>query len=107
MASSHDVTELLADSRDGSAQATEQLLAAVYDELRQMAHSQRSRHRDHETLNTTALVHEIESTLATRDWVKEHGDPELDALLDEEQALPLGGVAAVSVMSPSHWTAGS
>jgi RNA polymerase sigma factor (TIGR02999 family) len=58
MATVNDVTELLASSRDGSAEATQQLLSAVYEQLRQMAHAQRARHRDHETLNTTALVHE-------------------------------------------------
>ncbi len=53
-----DVTELLAGSKGGNAQDTDRLLSAVYDELRRMAHSQRSKHRDAETINTTALVHE-------------------------------------------------
>ncbi len=52
-----DVTELLAASRSDGGVATERLIAAVYDELRGLARAQRRDHH-HETLNTTALVHE-------------------------------------------------
>lgn len=54
----HDVTELLARWRDGDAQALEQMLPLVYDELRRLAR----RHLQHEqkghSLQCTALVHE-------------------------------------------------
>lgn len=53
-----DVTELLAASRDGDADATDRLLAAVYDELRTIAAVHRARNGLGEALSTTALVHE-------------------------------------------------
>ena len=53
-----DVTELLAASRDGDAEATDQLMAAVYDELRQIAAAHRVRHDVGDTLSATSLVHE-------------------------------------------------
>lgn len=53
-----DVTELLAASRDGDAEATDQLMAAVYDELRQIAAAHRARHDVGDTLSATSLVHE-------------------------------------------------
>lgn len=52
------ITEMLCASREGDAAATERFLAAVYDELRQIAHIQRYPGGAHETMNTTALVHE-------------------------------------------------
>ena len=53
-----DVTTLLAGARDGDAAAASRLIEAVYDEMRRIAHAQRVPHRAHDTLNTTALVHE-------------------------------------------------
>ena len=55
---SADVTELLAASRDGDGQATDRLLAAVYDELRDIAAAYRARHDVGDTLTATSLVHE-------------------------------------------------
>ncbi|MEM9803407.1 MAG: ECF-type sigma factor [Planctomycetota bacterium] len=53
-----DVTLLLDEVRAGSYQATEQLMEAVYDELRSMAASKMSRERSDHTLQPTALVNE-------------------------------------------------
>jgi RNA polymerase sigma factor (TIGR02999 family) len=66
MAVSHDVTRLLAEARDGDADALHRLIPVVYDELRALAHRQRQRHPG-ETLNTTALVHEAYEKLAGSD----------------------------------------
>lgn len=53
-----DVTQLLADWRNGDAAALDQLMPLVYRELRHLAeHYMRSERTDH-TLQPTALVHE-------------------------------------------------
>jgi RNA polymerase sigma factor (TIGR02999 family) len=52
------VTALLGQARGGDASALRRLFPLVYDELRGIARSQRRRLEKHETLNTTALVHE-------------------------------------------------
>ena len=52
------VTELLARSRDGNANALDQLIPLVYDELRAIAHRQLQLERGSHTLSTTALVNE-------------------------------------------------
>ena len=63
-ASSSDVTRLLEQARAGEAEVLDALLPLIYDELRRLAHAQRHRLRPHETLNTTALVHEAYLKLA-------------------------------------------
>jgi RNA polymerase sigma factor (TIGR02999 family) len=55
---SDDVTRLLAAVRDGDAAAGDALLAAVYDELRDLAHGRMRREAAGHTLQATALVHE-------------------------------------------------
>ncbi|MEM1128216.1 MAG: ECF-type sigma factor, partial [Bacteroidota bacterium] len=62
----HDVTQLLVDISEGREQAYEKLLPLIYDELRRLAHFQRGRLRQQDTLNTTALVHEAYLKLADR-----------------------------------------
>jgi RNA polymerase sigma factor (TIGR02999 family) len=58
MASSGDITRLLARIREGDDRALDELLPLVYGELRRMAgHLLRSERPDH-TLQPTALVHE-------------------------------------------------
>jgi RNA polymerase sigma factor (TIGR02999 family) len=52
------VTTLLAQARRGDSSALQRLFPLVYDELLGIARSQRRRQARHETLNTTALVHE-------------------------------------------------
>lgn len=64
---SNDVTQLLAQARDGDERALGQVLPLVYDELRRLAHSQRFRNGASETLNTTAVVHEAYEKLAHHD----------------------------------------
>ena len=53
-----DVTQLLVDWRNGSADALEQLMPHVYDELRRRAAGYLARERADHTLQPTALVHE-------------------------------------------------
>lgn len=52
------VGALLVQARQGDRSALGQLFPIVYEQLRQVAHRQRQRHAQSETLNTTALVHE-------------------------------------------------
>lgn len=51
-------TQLLERAAMGSAQAADELLSVVYDELRRIAASQMARERAGQTLQPTALVHE-------------------------------------------------
>jgi RNA polymerase sigma factor (TIGR02999 family) len=65
------VTDLLKGSRAGSAEAFEQLVPLVYDELRAIAHRQLRAERPDHTLGTTALVHEAYLRLVDQtrvDW---------------------------------------
>ncbi|HZQ97164.1 MAG TPA: sigma-70 family RNA polymerase sigma factor [Candidatus Sulfotelmatobacter sp.] len=55
---SQDVTRLLAQWTEGDAQALEDLLPLVYDELRRLARGYLYRERSDHTLQSTALVHE-------------------------------------------------
>lgn len=56
--SMQSITVLLEAARVGDNAATDDLFAAVYEELRKLAHSNRRRWRGNETLNTTSLIHE-------------------------------------------------
>lgn len=53
-----NVTQLLREFSAGSAEATEALVPAVYDELRELAQRQLRNERAGHTLTPTALVHE-------------------------------------------------
>jgi len=53
-----DVTRILNEIRQGSSQATCQLLPLVYQELRRLARAQMAEERASHTLQATALVHE-------------------------------------------------
>jgi RNA polymerase sigma factor (TIGR02999 family) len=53
-----DVTQILSAIEQGDAQAAEQLLPFVYDELRRLAAQRMSQERPGQTLQATALVHE-------------------------------------------------
>lgn len=52
------VARLLERLRGGDREAVDQLVALLYDELKELAARQRGRWRGNYTLNTTALVHE-------------------------------------------------
>ena len=54
----HDVTQVLNAIQNGDAQAAEQLLPLMYDELRQLAGRNLAQEAPGQTLNATALVHE-------------------------------------------------
>ena len=56
--SSHDVTQLLREWRNGDLQALEKLTTLVYDELRRLAARYLRRERPDHTLQATALVNE-------------------------------------------------
>jgi RNA polymerase sigma-70 factor, ECF subfamily len=64
---SHDITLLLADWGNGDAQALEDLMPLVYDELRRMARSYMRRQPVGHTFQTTELIHEAYIKLAGRD----------------------------------------
>ena len=53
-----NVTQILLDAYDGDPAAADRLWAAIYPELRQMAHRELFGERRGQTLHTTALVHE-------------------------------------------------
>jgi RNA polymerase sigma factor (TIGR02999 family) len=62
-----DVTRILLAVERGEPAAAEQLLGAVYDELRALAAAKLARERPGQTLQATALVHEAYLRLAGRD----------------------------------------
>lgn len=53
------ITVLLDAARGGDQTAMDRLFAAVYGELKKLARSQRRRWQGNDTLNTTALIHEV------------------------------------------------
>ena len=58
MFSSHQVTQMLLDWRDGDQEALEKLTPLLYDELRRLAENYLRRERPNHTLQATALVNE-------------------------------------------------
>lgn len=69
--SSHDVTQLLKDWRNGDPQALERLTPLVYGELRRLAAHYLRREREGHTLQATALVNEAYVQLVgqqEKDW---------------------------------------
>lgn len=54
----HQITELLAEWREGNQSALDELYPLVYDELHRMARRYMSRERKDHTLQTTALINE-------------------------------------------------
>lgn len=61
------ITVLLEAARRGEDRAADHLFAAVYQELRKLARSNRRRWRGNDTLNTTALIHEAYLKLSAKD----------------------------------------
>lgn len=61
-----DLPRLLEACSSGDEEALRQLVASLYQDLRQVARQQLRRLRPGETLNTTALVHELYFKLADR-----------------------------------------
>src|SRR6476620_726916 len=53
-----EVTRILSAIEDGDAQAAEQLLPLVYDELRRLAALRLTQEKPGQTLQATAMVHE-------------------------------------------------
>ncbi len=73
----HQVTRLLSEIADGNASARDELVRAVYDQLRKIAQVRMAAERSGHTLQATALVHEaylrLMPNIATRDF-KNHYD---------------------------------
>ncbi len=68
-----EVTRILSALERGDAQAAEQLLPLVYDELRRLAAQNLAREKPGQTLTATALVHEAYLRLVGKDeprWEK-------------------------------------
>lgn len=65
-----EVTELLADARQGKVDAIDQLFALLYQELRQAARRQLRRQDHGRTLDTTLIVHECYLRLRERHDLK-------------------------------------
>jgi len=71
MSTPANLTEVLQAVRGGDRDAVDHLFHSVYHELEQIAHGQRVKWHGHETLNTTALVHEAYLKLVNQqevDW---------------------------------------
>src|SRR5262245_4882294 len=68
----NEVTRILSELAQGDAQAADQLLPLVYDELRQLAAARLAQEKPGQTLNPTGLVHEAYLRLVDRprgqDW---------------------------------------
>jgi hypothetical protein len=54
-----DVTQILSQIESGDPNAAEQLLPLVYDELRKLAAAKLANEKPGQTLQATALVHEV------------------------------------------------
>ena len=59
MDSTTDLTQLLTDWQQGDAKALSRLIPHVYADLRAMASRRLAEHQGHDTLQSTALVHEV------------------------------------------------
>ena len=55
----HEVTGILSAIEQGDPKATEQLLPLVYEELRRLAAEKMAQEKPGQTLQATALVHEV------------------------------------------------
>ena len=69
-----DVTQLLQAWSNGRGEVSEQLFAAIYDELRRLARSHLSRESSHHTWQPTELVHEAFGKLVAQkvSWHNRH-----------------------------------
>src|SRR5579859_945763 len=65
----NEVTRILSAIEQGDAQAAEQLLPLVYDELRKLASQKLAQEKPGQTLQATALVHEVYLRLVDTDRV--------------------------------------
>ena len=68
----HQITELLAEWRDGNQAALDELYPLVYDELHRLARRYMSRERKGHTLQTTALINEAYVRLVDQRNVQWH-----------------------------------
>jgi len=63
----NDVTQILSQIESGDSAATEQLLPLVYDELKRLAARRLAKEKPGQTLQATALVHEVYLRLVDKD----------------------------------------
>lgn len=66
----HEVTQLLLAWSEGDKAALDRLMPLVYAELRRLAKSQMRRERGGQTMQTTALIHEVYLRLIDADRVR-------------------------------------
>lgn len=66
-------TDLLETAENGDENALDQLVPRVYDELRALAHSRLANERHQDSLQTTALVHEVYLRLVDDSRVTQRG----------------------------------
>ncbi|HVD60783.1 MAG TPA: ECF-type sigma factor [Gemmatimonadaceae bacterium] len=110
-----DITDLLRQWRAGDKQAINQLIPAVYDDLRSVAHQRLSREWDDRSLNTTGLVHEaylrfLQASAITYndrdDFLAAASRVMRNVLVDHartRKAVKRGGGAAVGEIDESAW----
>ena len=70
---SRDITQLLESAEGGDARAADQLMLAVYNELRALARRYLARERPNHTLQATSLVHEAYLQLVDQSRVQWNG----------------------------------
>jgi RNA polymerase sigma factor (TIGR02999 family) len=75
-----EITDALAVLRRGAPEALDQLLPAVYSELRRIAHRQLAAEPAGHTLSTTALVHEAYLRFAREDRLEWSNRPQFFAI---------------------------
>ncbi len=112
-----DITDLLRRWRAGDKQAINQLVPAVYDELRSVAHQRLRAEGDERSLNTTGLVHEaylrfLESSAITYndrdDFLAAASRVMRNVLVDHaraRKAVKRGGGVAVAELHEAAWIA--
>jgi RNA polymerase sigma factor (TIGR02999 family) len=66
-------TDLIESVENGDGNALDQLIPRVYDELRVLAHRQLANEQRHDSLQTTALVHEVYLRLVDDSRVTQRG----------------------------------
>lgn len=70
MSSQHHITSLLSAAQRGNRAALDELFPIIYEELHNLAQSQRRRWHGNHTVNTTALVHEAYLKLVRQEEVQ-------------------------------------
>ncbi|MEM7228851.1 MAG: ECF-type sigma factor [Planctomycetota bacterium] len=97
MSNRDDFSTLIAQARDGDAEAGERLFAEVYDQLRQIARRSRFVGKDGETMQPTVLVNEAFLSLGKRWPMPPDNEPDNRATFFRTVAL------AMRTILREHW----